>query len=83
MQGFSNKIHRKWKKLDQICFKTLNSGKKKSFFHQNFLSNFVRVAKRWLKKGAKQGKRFLLHFYVTIFGHFKGNSQKKIFLGKN
>ena len=35
---------------------------KKSFFHQNFLSDFVRVAKRWLKKGAKQGKKGFIAF---------------------
>ena len=28
----------------------------------------------------QQQKRFLLHFNVTIFGHFRGKSQKKIIL---
>ena len=27
----------------------------------------------------QQQKRFLFHFYVTIFGHFKGKSPKKFF----
>jgi hypothetical protein len=37
------------------------------------------VAKRWLKKGAKQGKRVLLRFYVTIMGILREKAKKKFF----
>ena len=49
---------------------------------KNFLEGFAREKYKYFKPQPEmqQQKRFLLHFYVTIFGHFKGKRPKKNFL---
>jgi len=48
---------------------------------KNFLEGFAREKYKYFKPQPEmqQQKRFLLHFYVTIFGHFKGKSPKNFF----
>ena len=48
---------------------------------KKFLEGFAREKYKYFKPQPEmqQQKRFLLHFYVTIFGHFKGKSPKNFF----